>query len=473
MISMLLMQPVLSEGENSAIEAVIGAVLERINRTDGTVCHEEVIGDYATYLNRKNNITSTDPQCDYKMVDTDYLLPIAMQKYFVDTETGQQRSDAFFNTTATFLVENDGLNYETLAEITLSKIMNATAAFAAEGGQIKENLIHLREDQPVGEWRDSNNGLGGGRIPYDVNAALVPAGLRAIAALSRAGFFTAHPEWNETADQYAQVWEDSTLQFFEVNVPQSEASSLVSSYVSGANLSVPSNTDSITNSITYYGVALDGNVSPPSNASGAVVPIMNTDDCFRHFFLNTTNQVQLSAFLSQTADHILKPFPVGLASDVGLFVANPAYAGNAAFAANFSRGDYHGTVVWGWQLAMMGAGLGRQLGRCSSNSVPGTHSATERQSRHLLTNKQTFATMLICTARFFLRIIVSGTSSRPTMPSLVARSGAGITTTGSRRRRSALSPLRKVTFANSGVLRFWLLGGRTLGVVGKCTWIFT
>lgn len=417
MISMLLMQPVLSEGENSAIEAVIGAVLERINRTDGTVCHEEVIGDYATYLNRKNNITSTDPQCDYKMVDTDYLLPIAMQKYFVDTETGQQRSDAFFNTTATFLVENDGLNYETLAEITLSKIMNATAAFAAEGGQIKENLIHLREDQPVGEWRDSNNGLGGGRIPYDVNAALVPAGLRAIAALSRAGFFTAHPEWNETADQYAQVWEDSTLQFFEVNVPQSEASSLVSSYVSGANLSIPSNTDSITNSITYYGVALDGNVSPPSNASGAVVPIMNTDDCFRHFFLNTTNQVQLSAFLSQTADHILKPFPVGLASDVGLFVANPAYAGNAAFAANFSRGDYHGTVVWGWQLAMMGAGLGRQLGRCSSDSVPGTYPATERQSRHLLTNKQTFATMPICTARFFLRIIVSGISSRPTMPS--------------------------------------------------------
>lgn len=33
MISMLLMQPILSE---EAIEAVIGAVLERINRTDGT-----------------------------------------------------------------------------------------------------------------------------------------------------------------------------------------------------------------------------------------------------------------------------------------------------------------------------------------------------------------------------------------------------------------------------------------------------
>ena len=369
MISMLLMQPVLSKGKNGAIEAVISAVLERINRTDGTVCHEEVIGDYATYLNRKENITSTQPRCDYKMVDTDYLLPIAMQRYFVDTEAGKQRSHAFFNTTATFLVENNALSYEALAEITISKIMNATAAFATQGGQTKENLIHLRSNEPVGEWRDSNNGLGGGRIPYNVNTALVPAGLRAIAALSRAGFFSNHPEWNETAEQYAQVWEDSTLQFFKVTIPQSSAISLVESYISDANLSIPSNTASITTDVTYYGVALDGNAQTPSNP--AVVPVMNSDDCFRHFFLNTTNQSQLSAFLSQTADHILNPFPVGLASDVGLFVANPAYAGNAMFARNFSNADYHGTVVWGWQLAMMGAGLGRQLGRCKDTKRPG------------------------------------------------------------------------------------------------------
>lgn len=371
MISMLLMQPVLSEGENGAIEAVIGAVLERINRTDGTVCHEEVIGDYATYLNLKDNITSTEPRCDYKMIDTDYFLPIALQKYFVDTNTGRNRSRQFFNTTATFLQENDGLTYETLAEITIQKIMNATAAFAAPSGQVMENLIHLRDNEPVGEWRDSNNGLGGGRIPYDVNAALVPAGLRAIAALSRAGYFANHPEWNETADRYAQVWEDSTLQFFEVSVPQSEAVSLVEGYVADSNLSVPTNTGNITGDVMYYGVALDGNVAPPDNTSSSVVPVMNTDDCFRHFFLNTTNQAQLSAFLNQTADHILNPFPVGLASDVGLFVANPAYSGNTSFAANFTRGDYHGTVVWGWQLAMMGAGLGRQIGRCDGDDVPG------------------------------------------------------------------------------------------------------
>jgi hypothetical protein len=68
MISLLLLQPVLSEGEGGAIEAVISAVLERINQTDGSVCHEETIGDYATFLNLQANKTSTEPQCDYKMV---------------------------------------------------------------------------------------------------------------------------------------------------------------------------------------------------------------------------------------------------------------------------------------------------------------------------------------------------------------------------------------------------------------------
>ncbi|KAF1843180.1 uncharacterized protein K460DRAFT_418295 [Cucurbitaria berberidis CBS 394.84] len=357
MISMLLMQPILSE---DAIEAVIGAVLERVNRADGTVCHEEILGDYATWLNRKEGITSSKPRCDYKMIDTDFLLPIAMERYFVGTQPGKQHSKAFFAKTATFLAENDGFNYMQLAELTSEKIMRIATPFAKS--QAKENLIHLKDGEQVGEWRDSNQGLGGGRTPYNVNTALVPAGLRAIAALSRAGFFTDHSDWAVLADSYAQIWEDETLRFFQITVPQSKAKSLVQSYAS--SLSVPSNTGSIDADVTYYGLALDGAVGGP------VVPVMNTDDCFRHFFLNTTNQTQLSAYLGQTADHILKPFPVGLSSDVGLFVANPAYSGNTSFATGFSHGDYHGTVVWSWQLAMMGAGLSRQLGRCTSDDVP-------------------------------------------------------------------------------------------------------
>ncbi|KAI6783557.1 uncharacterized protein J7T54_005586 [Emericellopsis cladophorae] len=79
----------------------------------------------------------------------------------------------------------------------------------------------------------------------------------------------------------------------------------------------------------------------------------NTDDGFRHFLLNTTNQTQLSSFISQTADHILATFPIVLTADVGLFVANPADGSDAIYSANFTNDDYHGTLVWGWQLIMM------------------------------------------------------------------------------------------------------------------------
>lgn len=48
MIAALLLNPVLSEGQSSAMEAVIGAVLERINKTDGSVAHEETIGCAST-----------------------------------------------------------------------------------------------------------------------------------------------------------------------------------------------------------------------------------------------------------------------------------------------------------------------------------------------------------------------------------------------------------------------------------------
>ena len=362
MISLLLMEPILSPGEGGAIEAVIGAVLERLNSTDGSVCHEETIGDYATYLNLKDNITSTAPQYDYKMIDSDFYLPIVLAHYLLDNPVGQQRASQFLNTTSTVNPKNSGMTYKQLALLTAEKIVAEAAPFAGKANQTVGNLIHLKDDQVVGEWRDSTFGIGGGRIPYDVNSALVPAALRAIAALAKGGFFPEHPDWNSTVAEYAQVWEDNALQFFEVSVPASDARTLVDSYTKENDLPFPSHSDNITSPTTFYAVALDG------NDNQTVVKIMNTDDCFRLFLLNATNQIQLSAFLAQTADHILQPFPVGLSTDIGLLVANPAYGGDAVYSANWTNSAYHGTVVWSWPLAMMAAGLERQLGRCADSS---------------------------------------------------------------------------------------------------------
>jgi len=360
MISLLLTEPILSTGNGSATEAVIGAVLERLNRTDGSAAHEETIGDYSTWLNLQQNITSTAPQYDYKMIDTDYYLPIALADYLIANHTGQSCAEEFLSKTATVNPANAGLTYRQLALTNAEKIMNTSAPFASEGGQTVSNLIHLKEGQVVGQWRDSEFGIGGGRIPYDVNTALVPAALHAISSLSSAGLFPEHPDWNTTAAAYAKVWEDSTLSFFNITIPAAEAKHLLDSYVADNSLPFPSHSDSISSSsVTFYALALDGNDNQTR------VRVMHTDDCFRLFLLNTTDGPQLSAFLSQAADHVLDPFPAGLRTDAGLVVANPAFGGDAVYARNFTRADYHGTVVWSWQLAMLAKGLERQIGRCS------------------------------------------------------------------------------------------------------------
>lgn len=364
MIAALLLQPVLSEGEGGAIEAVIGSVLERLNKTDGVVCHEETIGDYATYVNFMDNITSTSPGCTYQMIDTNYYLTPLMESYFLRTETGRSRRQAFFATKATLDFGNIGMTYGELALINAEGVMNRSAPFAQPGAQTMDNLIHLEPDQLVGEWRDSTYGIGGGRIPYDVNTGLVPASLRSISALSADGFFSEHPDWKQKAAQYAGAWEDETLQFFEVTVPVDNAKRLVEDYTKSAGYGFPSHADQIDADIVFHGLALDG------NNGQQLVRVMNTDDCFRLFLTNTTNDGQLTAFLNQTANNIQKPYPVGLSNSVGLLVANPAYGGAPVYAANWTSSAYHGTVVWGWPLAMMAVGLQRQLERCSTNAVP-------------------------------------------------------------------------------------------------------
>ena len=359
-IATLLLEPILSQGENGAIEAVIAAVLERLNQTDGSVCHEETIGDYATYLNQKENITSTAPSCSYIMIDSDYYLPVVLQNYFVNTTTGQQRAAEFFAIQSPNDFGNGNLTYGQLALINAEKIVNTSAPFAAQGNQTVDNLIHIKPGQVVGNWRDSTYGIGGGHIPYDVNTGLVPAALHAIGVLANSGFFPTHPEWNTTAEEYAQVWEDNTLAFFNNSIPAAQAQQLVQTYASESNFTGP--VPNITSDVNFFSLSLQGN----DNLS--TVQVMNTDDCFRLYLLTPTNDTQLSAFLSQSADHILTPFPAGLSTDVGLFVANPAFGDNPVYAANWTNSAYHGTVVWSWPMAMTAAGLQKQLLRCNGTT---------------------------------------------------------------------------------------------------------
>ncbi|KAI0200036.1 hypothetical protein F4808DRAFT_430309 [Astrocystis sublimbata] len=381
LISLLLLQPVLSEGEGGVVEAILSAAIERINAGDGSVCHEEVIGDYATFLNEQQGKHNNDPQCDYKMVDTDFFLPIAMNEYLAKAQIGRERRDKFLTTNASVIESNRGRTYAELVLTTFERIMDSSAAF--EQDPIAANLIRLKDGQSVGQWRDSNTGLGGGRIPYDVNTALVPAALYAIASLSAEGLFPEHVGWFEMASKRARFWEKHALPLFEVKLSATEAKESVAEYVATSSFPGSVNTTEISSPVRFYGLALEAKDHP-------IVKVMNTDDCFRLYLLNSTDQSQMSAFLSQTVDNILRPYPLGLSTSVGLLVANPAYAQGSVNLEDFKTSSYHGLVVWSWQLSMMAAGLERQLGRCDDNgdhpdfcSDAALHSRTVEAYNHL------------------------------------------------------------------------------------------
>lgn len=285
-----------------------------------------------------------------------------MDRYFVQSSNGKSRASDFLSTAASLFPANSKLTYKQLAQINAHKIVSLAAPFAAPGQQTMDNLMHLKDGQIVGQWRDSTYGIGGGRMPFDVNTGLAPAALRSIASLAEAGIL----DFNATlVNSYAQVWEDSTLQFFEVSIPPSNAKSLLQTYVSNSGISgLDSQSTMIDDDVNFHAISLDG------NNGLSQVQVMNTDSCFRLFLLNTTNQAQLTSLLNSTANNIRQTFPAGLMTDVGMLIANPAYGDNPIYAANWTTSAYHGTVVWSWPLAMMARGLELQLSRCSSSSAP-------------------------------------------------------------------------------------------------------
>jgi hypothetical protein len=262
-----------------------------------------------------------------------------MNRYFVEDPIGKARTSEFLQTRVSFMPAESNLTYADMVLRAAERLMSLAGPFASPGNQTEDNLMHLKEDQIVGQWRDSTYGIGGGRIPMDVNTGLVPAALRAIGSLASAGLYPTHPEWKQSADSYADVWENSTLPFFEVTIPQQEAQSLLSHYVNASSFHGQSQASLIDSDVTFPALSLHGN----NNLSK--VEVMHSDTAFRLALVNDTNNEQLSTFLNNTATSIRRRFPAGLMTDVGMLIANPAYGQNPIYAANWTTSAYHGTVV--------------------------------------------------------------------------------------------------------------------------------
>lgn len=340
LISVRLLMPVLSA---TAVEDALDSVLVRLS-PGGEVAHEEDIGEQAVLDHMKaGGSRSATPVFDYKMIDGDYLLAPVASDWLLDDARGRSRAAAFLARGAhgAALVRN------------LRLVLTSAAAFGEDPARAR--LIGLKPGYPVGEWRDSERGLGGGRYPYDVNAVLVPAALTAAARLEESGLLAPYLKTSDRAlfahaAHLAQIWRARAPPLFEVTIPNQAAAAAVYSYATAEKVAaLPAIAALGADDLHFHALALDG--------TGTPIPVLHSDEGFALLFADLD-----AGSVDSAVTALMRPFPAGLMTEVGLLVANPAFCG-PVLQAQLSRNAYHGTVVWSWQQALLAAGLARQLGR--------------------------------------------------------------------------------------------------------------
>ena len=349
LMSLQLLMPVLAP---DALEAGLRSVLARL-APDGEVAHEEAIGEFAILEHQRHDGTSSDaPIYDYGMIDGNYLLAPVVAAYLLDHPQGRLRARGLL--AQRLAIDGQAGTSAGAALVRNLRLVAANArAFAVDPRY--EHLLALKSGRATGEWRDSADGLGGGRYPYDVNAVLMPAALAATARLVRSGLLDGVLSAVDRAalghvGADADVWRRAATDLFTVTLDNARARGAVSSYA--GELKVPS-TAALTalgaSAVSFHAIALD--------AAGRPVPIVNSDEGFELLFA-----MPEPSLLDRAVRSVIQPFPLGLLTDVGMLVANPVFA-DADLKRRFTNHAYHGTVVWSWQQALFASGLERQLRR--------------------------------------------------------------------------------------------------------------
>jgi hypothetical protein len=371
--------------QSPIVEAAIRSVLERVNLVEGVpdpnfdfvievgdVAHEEELGDFAAWKNLMEGAPEgelRDPRFDYKMVDDDFLLaPVVVE--FIEKLTAED-PDGAEAAIAAFLAQTraDGATFQEAIEANLNLVLERARPFADDpsppAGK-KELLVALKENVPVGQWRDSDQGIAYGRVAFDVNAALVPGALEAAVALYQ---LFGRDENLAEAQRILAEWQ-GIEELFRIEIALAAARDNVADYA--AAVEVTDTSDQLEadqgSMYSYYGIALDG--------AGDPLPVMHTDHGFVMEFARPS-----AGYLARVAATISNDFPAGLMSPVGVMVANPALAAPDTTVTNpgdpadpkddtevalrdiFDSSQYHGTVVWSWQQAMLASGIRRQIER--------------------------------------------------------------------------------------------------------------
>jgi len=378
-------------------ESAMQSVLDRISN-DGVVAHEEDIGSQAiarhvskyNELGRhgKNNEAAkvkkhlSDPVYDYKMVDDDFMFSHMMGNYIKDKSISTPRKTAFLEKTN----ESGEKNIEILLK-NFNFVLNKTGKYTESGKPT--DLVRIPHDELVGDWRDSEPGLGWGVYPGSVNVDFVADSLASMRDIIDSGVYS-RKELSGMAskhnlrqleealdspgvlDRNIKAWKGAR-KHFKVEMSPDQVRAKLKDYMENQDMpaeekeflldtKIDDNTsvrnfiydnkvpESLKDGLSFYALSLDKERKP--------VEVMNSDAGFRLFNGNpSTGEIR---GILKTID---LPYPLGLAGSSGIFTANPVFASDKSLRKTLDRNGYHGTVVWSWQMALMEKGLMKQIKR--------------------------------------------------------------------------------------------------------------
>lgn len=323
-----------------AVEAALGSVLRRLSST-GEVAHDEEIGEFALFRNRDlSGIETIAPIYDYYMLDDNYLLAPVLAAYAFEHEDGLDRIDAFLD-----MIGPNGESNRAIFARNMRYIVTKARLFG-DRPQF-EALVHLRDGSIKGQWRDSAEGLASAEVSYDINVVFVPAALEAINRLANANIVEGFTE----AKFLERVWKEEAPKFFQQSVDIEDARREIEAYANRLAIAPDKALNALEGleRFDYDALGLKRN--------GEALPVLHSDVGFALLFLKP-DETDLRRYLESVA----RPFPAGLMSDAGMFVANPALA-DEAIENLLTRGHQHGVTIWSWQQALLAAGLKRQYAR--------------------------------------------------------------------------------------------------------------
>src|SRR5262249_46365179 len=146
----------------------------------------------------------------------------------------------------------------------LAFVVDRAGAFGKQ--PVVANLVGLKPGFKVGNWRDSEVGLGGGRYAYDVNAVLVPAALTATSRLYTAGLGCPDPgsckTLAATATDLARAWRERAPPLFAVKLAAAQARTFVAAYAAEQGIDPKPALAAITGPVTFAALSLAADGKP-------------------------------------------------------------------------------------------------------------------------------------------------------------------------------------------------------------------